>query len=150
MEKLHVNHFCWISSKGLVYLGDLLIYVRDPLRFFLYQGEQRKKEQMWVYERDLRSNEHYLSSSENETWKKIQACTEFFFRPYFHYSSSSVHYCEDLFHIHIFIHSSNIWLSYTHICLHSERLYLYYHNSKNTVVNETCSYLLPWPLPFCS
>ena len=26
------------------------------------------------YESDLHSNEHYLSSSENKAWKKIQAC----------------------------------------------------------------------------
>ena len=42
-----------------------------------------------------------------------------FFRPYFHYCSSSVHYWEDYFHIHIFIHSSNIWLSCIHSCLSS-------------------------------
>ena len=29
-----------------------------------------------------------------------------FFRPYFDYCSSSVHYCEDHFHIHVFIRSS--------------------------------------------
>ena len=40
-----------------------------------------------------------------------------FFRPYFHYRSSSVHYCEDRFHIHVFICSSNVWLSYIHIRL---------------------------------
>ena len=37
-----------------------------------------------------------------------------FFRPYFHYCSSSVHYCKDRFHIRVFICSSNIWLSYIH------------------------------------
>ena len=40
-----------------------------------------------------------------------------FFRPYFHYCSSSVHYCEDRFHIHVFICSSNVLLSYNHIRL---------------------------------
>ena len=40
-----------------------------------------------------------------------------FFRPYFHYRSSSVHYCEDRFHIHVFICSSNVLLSYNHIRL---------------------------------
>ena len=73
------------------------------------------------YESDLHSNEHYLSSSENKAWKKIQACrglnpwplryqssalpTELT-RSYFHHCSSSV-----------FIRSSNIWLSYIHIPL---------------------------------
>ena len=32
-----------------------------------------------------------------------------------HYCSSSVHYCEDRFNIHVLICSSNIWLSYIHI-----------------------------------
>ena len=31
---------------------------------------------------------------------------------YFYFCSSSVHYCEDCFRIHVFIRSSNIWLSY--------------------------------------
>ena len=117
------------------------------------------------YERDLRSNEHYSSGSENKAWKKIRPeqdlnpwplqyrcstlpteltnqlhvgllaqlvehCTGIakvmgsnpvqawiFFRPYFHYCSSSVHYCEDRFHIHVFICSSNVLLSYIHIRL---------------------------------
>ena len=37
-----------------------------------------------------------------------------FFRPYFHYCLSSVHYCDDRFHIHVFIRSLNMWLSYIH------------------------------------
>ena len=39
------------------------------------------------------------------------------FRPYFYYCSSSVHYYEDLFDIHAFIRSSNIWLSYIRLLL---------------------------------
>ena len=35
-------------------------------------------------------------------------------KAYFHYCSSSVHYCEDHFHIHFFIRSSQIWSSYIH------------------------------------
>ena len=35
-------------------------------------------------------------------------------RPSFHYYLSSVHYCEDRFHIHVFNRSSNIWLPYIH------------------------------------
>ena len=31
--------------------------------------------------------------------------------PYFHHCLSSVHNCEDRFHIHVFIRSSRIWLS---------------------------------------
>ena len=53
----------------------------------------------------------------NTTWevvkirpKKIKAWTGL--RPYFHYCSSIVFYREDHFHIHVFIRSSNIWLSY--------------------------------------
>ena len=64
------------------------------------------------YERDLRSNEHYLSSES----RILGSCTglNYFLRPYFHNCTSSVHYCKDLFHIHTFIRSSNIWLSYIH------------------------------------
>ena len=35
-----------------------------------------------------------------------------FFRPYFHYCSTSVYYCVDRFHIYVFNRSSDIWLSY--------------------------------------
>ena len=31
---------------------------------------------------------------------------------YFHYCSSSVHYCKDRFHIHVFVRSSHIWFPY--------------------------------------
>ena len=37
-----------------------------------------------------------------------------FFRLYFHYCLSSVHYCEDRFRIHFFIRSSHIRFSYIH------------------------------------
>ena len=37
-----------------------------------------------------------------------------FFRPSPHHYLSSVHYCEDRFHIHVFNRSSNIWLPYIH------------------------------------
>ena len=48
-----------------------------------------------------------------------------FFRSYFHYCSSGVHYFGDLFHIHVFIRSSNIWLSYIHSRLFTtSRVYL--------------------------
>ena len=38
-----------------------------------------------------------------------------FFRPSFHYCPSSVHYCEDLFHIHLQVLSltDRLWLFYT-------------------------------------
>ena len=38
-----------------------------------------------------------------------------FFQAFFSlYCLSSVHNCEDRFHIHVFIRSSNVWLSYIH------------------------------------
>ena len=41
------------------------------------------------------------------------------------YCLSSVHNCEDRFHIHVFIRSSNIWLSYIHSRLFTtSRVYL--------------------------
>ena len=60
--------------------------------------------------------EHCTGIAEDIGSNPVQAWI--FFRPYFHYCSSSVHYWEDYFHIHIFIHSSNIWLS----CIHSRLL----------------------------
>ena len=48
-----------------------------------------------------------------------------FLRPSFHYYLSSVHCCEDRFHIHVFNCSSNIWLPYIHNCLFiTSRVYL--------------------------
>ena len=45
--------------------------------------------------------------------------------PYFHHCSSSVHNCEDCFHIHVFIRSSRIWLSYFYSQLFiTSRVYL--------------------------
>ena len=49
-----------------------------------------------------------------------------FFRPSIHYRLSSIHNCEDPFHIHVRIfRSSNIWLSYIHSRLFTtSRVYL--------------------------
>ena len=59
------------------------------------------------------------------SWVQIPYKPEFFTRPSFHYCFSSVHNCEDCFHIHVFIRSSNIWLSYIHSCLFTtSRVYL--------------------------
>ena len=55
------------------------------------------------YESGLRSNEHYLSSSENNF-------PALFSLPL----TSSIHYCEDRFRIHFFIRSSQRWFSYIH------------------------------------
>ena len=58
----------------------------------------------------IKRNVHFLLNG----LKKLNPLQAWiFFRPYFHYCSSSVHYCEDRFNIHVFIGSSNIWLSYT-------------------------------------
>ena len=54
------------------------------------------------------------------SWVQIPYKPEFFTRPSFHYCFSSVHNCEDCFHIHVFIGSSNIWLSYIHRCLFTD------------------------------
>ena len=45
--------------------------------------------------------------------------SKFFFRPYFHYCLlSSVHYCGDLSHIHIFIHCSHMIFIYSQSFIH--------------------------------
>ena len=54
---------------------------------------------------------------------KSRTGLNYFFRPYFHYCLSSVHYCDDRFHIHVFIRSLNMWLSYIHSRLCKSILY---------------------------
>ena len=56
--------------------------------------------------------ERYTDIAEVMSSNLVQAWI--FFRPFFHYYSSSVHYCKDHFHILVFICISNIWLSYIH------------------------------------
>ena len=46
-----------------------------------------------------------------------------FFRPYFHYFSSIVHYCKDCFHIHVIC---SIYLFLTHYCTTNCKLLLRY------------------------
>ena len=58
----------------------------------------------------------------------------FFFRPYFHYCLSTVHYCEGHFRIHAFIRSSNIWPSYIH-----SRLYIWSSQTSTYI----CTIYLP-------
>ena len=72
------------------------------------------------YESDLRSYEHYLSSRGKRAWKKIQACIIY-----------------DRFHIHVFIRSSNIWLSYIHI------------HSILSILGQPCLFL-DYHCPFCA
>ena len=55
-----------------------------------------------------------LHRHRRDHWFKSRTGLNSFFRPYFHHCLSSVHNCEDRFHIHVFIRSSNIWLSYIH------------------------------------
>ena len=57
----------------------------------IYESHIFKLQIRREYESDLRSYKHHLSSREKKA-----------------YCSSSVHYCEDRFHIHVFIRSSNI------------------------------------------
>ena len=45
-------------------------------------------------------------------WTLIMQFTYPIFRPYFQYYLSSVHNCEDRFHIRFFNHSSHTWFSY--------------------------------------
>ena len=80
-------------------------------------------------ESELRSNEHYSSSSENKSWKKCRPVTRALryqcsARPAeltvigsnpvqaWIFCLNRAHYGEDLFHIHFFIRSSYIWFSY--------------------------------------
>ena len=87
----------------------------------------------------------------------------YFFRPYFHYNLSSVHYCEDRYHIHFFIRSSHIWFSYIHSILNGLQLsdngivmYCAFSGHPNFTTNRssllglfTVSFLLPVCVRFC-
>ena len=79
------------------------------------------------YDSDLRSNEHYFNRSEKKAWKKKKKNSglcgiwthdlgdtgAIFFRHSFHYWLRSIHYCEDRYHIHVFIRSSNMTFIYS-------------------------------------
>ena len=79
-------------------------------------------------ESDPRSNAHYLNSSENKAWKKhsglygIRVGLNVFFRPYFHYCSSSVHYCEDHFHSRLYPQFK--YMTFTTVYFITSRVYL--------------------------
>ena len=66
------------------------------------------------YDSDLRSNEHYFNRLLTcGIWTHDLGDTgAIFFRPSFHYCFSSIHYCEDRYHIHVFIRSSNMTFIY--------------------------------------
>ena len=87
------------------------------------------------FESDLRSYEHYLTSREKKAWKKFGLV--FFSGLLSTDRLSSVHNCEDRFHIHVFIRSSNIWLSYIH-----SRLIL-------PILGQPCLFL-DYHCPFCA
>ena len=129
---------CRIQVKTLHVVGHLasetLPFDFDYMKIMYMNWGLRNE-----YESGLWINEHYLSSSENEAWKKNWFITSrvyyqptkwpapnwlvssvgralhryrrghrfksrtglnFFFRPYFYYCLSSVHYCQDRCHIH--------------------------------------------------
>ena len=65
-----------------------------------------------------------------------------FFRPYFHYCSSSVRYCEDRFLIRVFIRSSHIWFSYIHSHLMRITVQLQPHQFDFPLKTRVAN---PWP-----
>ena len=115
-------------------------------------------------ESDPRSNVHYLSSSENKAWKKnsglyctgiaevmgsypVQAWISF--RPYFHYRSSSIHYCKDHFHSSMYIvGKTHLFVDATSWCT---CLYIIswenYWESQIVSHNLTSYQILPFPSP---
>ena len=61
----------------------------------------------------------FLNSRFLHTRHLQEYISKFFFRPYFHYCLlSSVHYCGDLSHIHIFIHCSHMIFIYSQSFIH--------------------------------
>ena len=65
-----------------------------------------------------------------------------FFRPYLHYCSSSVHYCEDRSHIQVFIRSSHTWFSYIHSHSLLLPLILQYQHKYKEICNHLTKDLL--------
>ena len=65
-----------------------------------------------------------------------------FFRPYLHYCSSSVHYCEDRSHIQVFIRSSHTWFSYIHSHSLLLPLILQYQHKYKEICNQLTKDLL--------
>ena len=55
-----------------------------------------------IYVSYIYRNEDWSEPRNNE-YNEISCWPEFFFRSYFHFCLSSVHYCEDRFHIHSII-----------------------------------------------
>ena len=118
------------------------------------------------YESDLRNYEHYLSSSEKKAWRKFRPvrdlnpwplryrCSALLHLYSFHYCLRSVHNCEDRFHIHVFIRSSNIWLSYIHnrlLCWWSMSVpeQLFTHSSPNPTLPNLFTLEYCWtPITF--
>ena len=132
------NEF-WKSYRSLTVggmIGGSVCSKRSPwlhtdcmqIAYRLHTAKNVWKSYIWIADKNLneidpRSNEHYLSSSENKAWKKFRPVRDlnpwplryrcsalptelksqlgaghYEKRPYFHYCSSSAHYCEDHFH----------------------------------------------------
>ena len=100
----------------------------STLRWQMWQNKHRSENKAWKKFRPVRDLNpwplryqpgagHYVGSKETREvmnrwlwiWKSY-----LFFRLYFHYCLSSVHYCEDRSHIHFFIRISHIRFSYIH------------------------------------
>ena len=93
------QHFIWHGGLSHLTFGDTALEILLPLVTLNMKEIFAVMNTTWAVN--------------PESWDPVQAWI-IFFRPYFHYCARSVHYCEDLFHIHTFIRSSNIWLSYIH------------------------------------
>ena len=71
----------------------------------------------------------------------------FFFRPYFCCCSSSVHYCKDRFHIHVFICSPHIWFSYIHSQVSIFSILFYKHFLKSWQGEFVRNFFSRWSFP---
>ena len=80
-----------------------------------YFREYESENKAWIFQACTGFETHDLRDTGAEVIAEVMGSnpvqTQIFFRPYFRYCSSSVYYCEDHFHIHAFIYSSNIWLN---------------------------------------
>ena len=101
-DRFHIHVFICSSDIWLSYIHSRLF---TTSRVYLEPNDN----QLQV---DLLAQlvEHCTGIAEVMGSNPVQAWI--FFRSYFHYCSTSVHYRVDRFHIHVFNRSSDIWLSY--------------------------------------
>ena len=64
------EHFIMIIMMMMMIIINIIIIIISIIALIIIKTK-------YGCESDLRNNEHYLSSSENNAWKKVQSCAGF-------------------------------------------------------------------------